>query len=93
MSAAPAAGVPDAGASENVVGRPKMSMFAPVIVDVMSLLVATVKPAFAYVPSIGFVMPAIVSVPRLLAASVQPAPSVIVTVVPAVEALGVPHPA
>ena len=70
-----------------------MSMFAPVLAVVVSLLVATVNPVFVYVPSTGFVMPAIVSVPRLLAVSVQPTPIVIVTVVTTVEAAGVPQPA
>ena len=92
LSATPAVGVPDAGASVNAVGSPKMSMLAPVLAVVVSLLVATVNDVFAYVPSTGLTMPAIVSVPRLLAVSVQPTPIVIVTVVATVEAAGTPQP-
>ncbi len=70
-----------------------MSMFAPVLVAVVSRLVATVKPVFAYVPSTGFTIPAMVSWPFPLEESVQPDGIVIVTVVTTVDALGAPQPA
>ena len=90
MSAAPAAGVPDAGTSVNAVAGPKMSMLAPGLPGAVSLIVATLNPAAAYVAATGFVTPPIVSVPALEAASPQEAPaSVIVTVVPLVAPVAV----